>query len=450
MSRALAASAVALAVIAVNLMQACVYRPPASLDSPENVYAIIDSAPYVEATVREREVVVDDPGKLHVEHGRSCAEAREAASEDYIGMRITESIELPAGYTGTVYQNGYDLEYLSKDHHVVGLGSAIYNIHTLNNILFWDAGGVISDRNGDDSYRWCYAYTVVAWPEVTRAPGGAVRFFDRLDIAVTHADQHASLIYTDLGSGGVHRIKGVYQSPDVKPKAVLLAGFATSFTDDDHHVLQFGFDLGTPKIRNRKVKWRSDVAFKDNDTREFRSAEIVSVLGGQSVYLFQPQTVTRLPGTEGAGAVNNHLRLQARSPRSCGAALGTPALKREEFVVQTPPYTWAMPMLTGWDLAETCGDEHKRRIGAWIEDFSYQRLPGDSFGTLRYTVRSAFGDKDPFGFGDRLQVDVLGIKPVLQLIDGIIDQIGGDLVSTPPTNPLPPSRGGTGTGPLQF
>jgi hypothetical protein len=90
-----------------------------------------------------------------------------------------------------------------------------------------------------------------------------------------------------------------------------------------------------------------------------------------------------------------------------------------------------MPMLTGWDLREACNDKHKRRVGVWIESFSYARNAGNTSGTLRYTVLSAFGDKDPEPFFDRLQVDVLGIN----LLPGQAVINPGDL---PPLQPLDP------------
>jgi len=423
-----ASAVIAVAATGVNLLQACSYTPPASLDSPEAVYAIIDSAPYVNPTEQQRAVVFGAPGKLHVEHGRSCARANQAASATYIGMRITDNVLLPKGYTGTVYQNGHELQYEDGDHHVLGLGSAIYNVHQLGDILFWDAGGVISDHNGDDDYRWCYTYTVVAWP---KPPKGVVSpFLPRIDIEAVHADETAALIFTDVGSGAVDRIKGQYTSSGAKPKGVLLAGFAMSFTDDDHHLLQLGFDLGTPKLRGRKIRWRSDVVLKDNGTRPFRSAELVSILKGDSVEVFHPRNVVVEGGNEARGVVANDVRIRAAKSDTFCAAVGN-AFKRRQVVVQTPPYTWAMPMLTGWDLREACSDQHKRRIGAWIESFSYVREPGATSGTLRYTVASTFGDEDPGPFFDRLQVDVLGIKQIQPQID--FDP--GDLPPLQPSTP---------------
>jgi hypothetical protein len=430
--------AVVLATVAINLLQACSFSRSNGIETPEDVYAIIDAAPYVNPTEQVRRVVVNEPGKLHVEHGRSCAEATHAASETYIGMRITDNVRLPAGYTGTVYQNGYDLEYEDGDHEVVGLGSAVYNIHQLGDILFWDAGGVISDEDGDDAYRWCYAYTVVAWP---KGLGGlTVPTFNqpRLDIEAVHANKEAALIYTGASSGALARIRGKFKSEGKKPRTVLPAGFATTLDGEDHAVLQFGFDLGTPRVAGRTIRWRSDAVLKDDDTHGIRAAELVSILGGDSVRRFQPQSAVVLEGFGAPEVVTNDLRLKPKGPTDCGAVLGTPALKTRQFAVSVPPFAWAMPVLTGWDMNETCDDEHKRRIGAWIEDFSYVRMPGEPFGTLRYTVRSAFGDADPFGFVDRIQVDVLGID--------LIEPVLASESNPPPTFGAPagsaPARGG--------
>lgn len=403
--RLLASAVVALAAAGVNLLQACTYTPPVSLDSPANVYAIIDDAPYVNPTEQTRSVVVN--GKLHVAHGRSCARASHAASETYIGMRITDNILLPKGYTGTVYQNGWELQYEEDDHHVLGLGSTIYNVHQLGDILFWDAGGLISDHNGDDGYRWCYTYTVVAWPKPTST--AVSHLLPRIDAEAVQVNETSALIFTSAGAGSVQRIKGEHESSGRKPRAVTLAGFAASFTDDDHHLLQLGFDLGKPKLRGRKIRWRSDAVLKDNESRPFRTAEMVSILKGDSIELFHPSTVVVEGGNETRGTVSNDVRVKPAKAESFCAAVGN-SFKRRQVSVRTPPFTWATPMLTGWDLTVACNDQHVRRAGAWIESFSYARDADGVGGTLRYTVVSTLGDQSPDPMFDRMQVDVLGIN----------------------------------------
>ena len=86
------------------------------------------------------------------------------------------------------------------------------------------------------------------------------------------------------------------------------------------------------------------------------------------------------------------------------------------YAVPTPPFTWAIPMLTGWDIGTPCDDQHLRKAGVWIEDFHYEHVPGA--GILHYTVRTTYSDKDDYpGMWDRVQIDVLGINLLQPVLD---------------------------------
>ena len=95
--------------------------------------------------------------------------ADEAATEDYIAFRIQDAAAVPLAVAdaGTIILNGWDVEYTNGDHHVAGLGSVIFNVTETHSkeqfTLDWEAGGVLSDKNGDDGYKWCYRYTLVFW-----------------------------------------------------------------------------------------------------------------------------------------------------------------------------------------------------------------------------------------------------------------------------------------------
>ena len=402
------ATAVGCAVVALNLLQACGFTGP-SIQSPQDVYDTLDRSRYVDPTDGDRWTVVDD-AKLRVEHGWACAEAPSAASKEYIGLRVLGFTKLPKNFDGTVFLNGWHLEYQDGDHHVIGLGTSIFNIAQLNDTLVWNAGGVISDDNGDDAYRWCYDYTTVAWARPSTSPFGNLQQ-PHVDIQALTSDPQATLMYVDGGYlNGVGKIPSVYKSKGKAPRGVLLAGFGMSHLDDDHHVLQLGFDLGKPKIKRKKIKWTSDVVLKDDSQRDPRSAEIVSVLTGESVNVFHPASAWIEGGDGTPGVVANDLHLTARTDTS-NACLGSPAARTVEMAIVTPPYTWAIPMLTGWDIQDPCHDDHVAHVGAWIEDFHYVLAPGAANGTLYYTIKTNFGDEDDFpGMSDRVQVDVLGIN----------------------------------------
>jgi hypothetical protein len=79
-------------------------------------------------------------------------------------------------------------------------------------------------------------------------------------------------------------------------------------------------------------------------------------------------------------------------------------------VIENIPYTYAIPMLTGWELSfDTCaeGDRHVKEIGMWIDAIHYEKSPGTP-GTLRYTLSSTLNGGADVGH----KVTVLGLKPV--------------------------------------
>ena len=58
------------------------------------------------------------------------------------------------------------------------------------------------------------------------------------------------------------------------------------------------------------------------------------------------------------------------------------------------PFEYAVPMLTGWDIGYTAGDQHVKEIGVWIDSFAYEYTPGAPAGRLRYKVSSVLHDDD--------------------------------------------------------
>ena len=61
-------------------------------------------------------------------------------------------------------------------------------------------------------------------------------------------------------------------------------------------------------------------------------------------------------------------------------------IKHRHVVIDNIPFAYAIPMLTGWELAYQGSDQHVKQIGTWIDRFSYEWQPGLATGTLWYTV----------------------------------------------------------------
>lgn len=413
--QALALGVVAVAVLAINLLQACSFRGHGQvIQTPDDVYDALDSSVYVSPEESQRWSVIDDD-LFKVEHGYSCARANQAATTDHLGLRIIENVELAPSFDGTVFLNGWLLEYKGTDHHVVGLGTSIFNIVQLGNQLVWNAGGVIGDKGGEVGYRWCYSYTVLSWKRPASGPIVPI-FQEHVDIAAIVSDPHAKLMYVDgsqSASDTLHVFPASFKTTGKAPSGRLLAGFGNTFADTDHHILQLGFDMKLPKIKRKKIKWQSEMVFKDNSDRAYRGAEIVSVLQGDSVHMWHPANVTLQSGDGTPGVYANEVDLVPRSPSTCpGTAY--PSEKFTSYAITGVPYTWAIPMLTGWDIGDPCDDNHVKYASAQIEDWHYARNPGDVFGTLYYTVSTRFADQDHKpGMVDRVKVDVLGVDPIL-------------------------------------
>jgi hypothetical protein len=404
----------ALGATAIQLLQACSFVAPDDFKTAEGLYRILDTSPYADdATVTESRWPVIDAAKLKVHHGQTCASAPRAASEEYVGMRVYGTATLPnANWKGTVLLNGWYLEYQNGDHHLGGLGSVIFNVAQVGNELSWDAGGVLSDKNGDDAYVWCYHYTLLAWAKDMTRPGQVPK--ERVDMNAIHADASGKLAFVKgdrSSSGAKKRMAAKFTTVGPPPAAKLLAGFGAGFEDNDHHLLQFGFDLGKTRVRGQKIKWNTDVILHDNKTtREYYASHLATILTGESVHVWKPASVLMETGHPKApGFIDNDLKLEPYGP--VNVCLGGESSSTYTFKITGVPFTWAVPMLTGWQVGDFCNDEHVKKIGAWIEDFAWDRKPGESTGTLTYTVRTINQDKSPFApILDRMQVEVLGVN----------------------------------------
>jgi hypothetical protein len=424
-------------VVVMSLFAACSFQLPPGIDinTPEGIHAILNSAPYKNLTESQRATYVEVPGLLKVQHGLGCAQASEAASETYIGLRIRDMAVMPPGYnTGTVFLNGWRLEYQNDDHHVRGLGSVIFNItHNITQTqngtqheLHWEAGGVMSDDNGDDKYNWCYIYTLVFWYRNSSNRTGFWPEIDALPFQVDNNPAPLTFVHStggDAGNDTARRaLPGAVSLPSALPRAVLPRGFGLSWASDtDHHLLQAGFDLGTPDPSGNTISWTSTTLWKDNNTRrDYYGAELVSVLSGQGVQpLLQPATVLRWSGSLGRWLSQpNTVPLTPNNdpagfPSTCVGEGEGPETQQEQFSVQNVPFDYALPVLGGWQLEYPCTDHHVKKIGVWLKGFSYVKAPGAATGTLLYTIESTLTDHAIRGIhiGEaRYKISILGLN----------------------------------------
>lgn len=397
----LPAGVVAFVALALAVIQACSFESPKALKTPKSLYAVLNAAPFADpVTISGERWRVIDSSQLKVDHGFTCARASHAASREYIGVRVADMAPLPNGWEGTVLLNGWYLEYGNEDHHVLGLGSVIFNIARNSDALLWEAGGVLSDHNADDEYGWCYRYTVVSW---AKGP-------QRVDMSAIHADATGKLVFVDRRvRSRYNRAKQASFRAPVPPRARLLTGFAATFDDDDdHHLLQFGYDLGEGKVSSNRIGWESRVILKDDSHRRYGVGHLATVVTGSSVSVWKPEKVAIDEAPPGTPERLNDLQLTPRDDSN--VCLSGPSSALYHFRVDDVPFQYGVPMLTGWDVGLHCSDEHVKKVGAWIDNWSWHREPGAATGTLRYSVRTILEDKEPdTPLADGMQIEILGI-----------------------------------------
>ena len=355
-----------------------------------------------------RRIILEGDG-IQVTHGENC----DAAEGDPIA--IEESFDLPDFATqATVFLNGWSLEYLEGDHHVWGAATRITNSRVQGRTLKWKAYGFLLDDGQDDSYKWCYYYTVVAWDsQLIRCTA------DHNDIENTVASTRTSKLPIVSSSSYSH--KG---GPFLRRSSVVLPrGFVFHLAINDHHLLHIAYSLmhsensitrrkhygdlpqpdlndATDKVGSGFTTWDTNAILQDNTYRDFVFYHLSSTLGGSGVSVVQPP-FTILP-----------TRVEAN--------IGSPTRGEttQEVGIEGVPFDFAVPMLTGWDLRYDFDDEHVKKMGVWLNDIEYEKPKTDEGGTLHYKITSALhdSDKDPnYSFNHNVHILGFSSRPLVVL-----------------------------------
>ena len=81
-------------------------------------------------------------------------------------IKVQQSVPIPDyADRATVFLNGWKLNYLGGDQHVLGLGAVLAKINPdlRNRTLSWNAVGLLRDDDFEEGYEFTYYYTVIAW-----------------------------------------------------------------------------------------------------------------------------------------------------------------------------------------------------------------------------------------------------------------------------------------------
>ena len=353
-------------------------------------------------------------------------------------LRIEQSVDLPPyANQATVFLNGWQAIYDDpKDHHLYDIAVILSRIRVVpGQTLQWSATGDLADKHREAPFTLTYRFVIIAWNDVsvramvdhndadhfcrTGEPHGGDNFFEGENTGAADAMTTALSSFPSF-----LRNPGFATGRQV---AVLPRGFVFSVSKmnggggDDHHLLQLAYNLESvaPFVRDQNyhkgsamlnplaeaatgvvngefVSWKTSVIIKDNSRRhDYAFAEFVSAMGGPDVEILQPEFAVLPREDVDANIVGG------------GPLAG---LKTADVVVSKLPYTYAVPILTGWDIGYTPpgeGNQHVKEFGVFIDQIKY------ASGTLSYTVSSILRDKDDFPENYfRHKATILGLKPI--------------------------------------
>jgi len=382
-------------------------------------------------------VIFETVGQIKVVHGFG----RVSHPNLYL-VKVEQHVSLPAYATrATVFLNGWQLAYAPPDHEVMAVGALITKIKhdPRARTLTWTAAGMLRDADLAAAETFTYHYTVIAWNDTA------------LNLSVDHGSADTfcnpdtdlpdkSFLALNNGSTALSAFSVFAHAPALppsKPVAILPRGFGFAWYDGDHNFLQLGYNLdyseifaergkvynnngnhvhkvgdliGIPaplpgtgsRVDSGFVSWNTFALFKDDAFRkDYLFSEMVSTLGGTDVGLIQPPfaVLPRKPGEKATYWTPSY---------PCGVTT-------EDRVIENVPYEYAIPILTGWDLAYETDDQHVKELGISIDDWDWIYTAGSPGGTLHYRLSSTLRDKDAKPrHCARHKVAVVGIRAVPQ------------------------------------
>src|SRR5215471_1922260 len=153
-----------LSVLMTTLLSACggVINPNYVLP---NICREFDDTPLTPLSAQppnDPKLIFETPAAIKVIHG--SGRARLDSGKRII--KVEQSVSIPTyANQATVFLNGWHLEYLAFDQHVLALGALITKIKLdrRNSTLTWTAAGVIRDDDFKEGYILTYHFTVIAW-----------------------------------------------------------------------------------------------------------------------------------------------------------------------------------------------------------------------------------------------------------------------------------------------
>lgn len=356
-------------------------------------------------TKRHRSLIYETPGVIKLIHGNACGKMRPSNKENTI--ELTGEYQLPQyASEATIILNGFKLRFLDSEHHVRGLSAAIRHVTRDQQTLKWSTIGFISDKKQDAPFEFCYYYTLIAWngqyldAHASKKDDTVHNYnlFDKTTTALSilpnyyHLNKNQALSFVHIPRG--------FSLLFANQTKIFPACFDCPV---DHHISQIAFSsskaeafidprklygsLPDPMLPSSEpyygmgyLSWLDYAILKDDSLRrDYWADEWYSIIYGQSAKVIEPP-FDILPVTK-----KRNLNIACTDEE--------PGMQVDNVIINHIPYDIAIPMLFGWQLNFSCGDEHIKEVGIWIDKIRYEQEDASS-GKLHYKVFSILRNND--------------------------------------------------------
>ncbi len=393
--------------IALFLLAACATpsRNVQPVAAPES--AKLTTSPFEQLAFRSTgKTVYEDEGKFILIEDSKCVrhEGGESAAT------ILQWLELP-GYVnqGTVVLNGWDLRYLQGDREVNSVRADITHSKLVRNansvFLVFEAEGKLEDQGRRDAFEFCVFYSGFGYDSAWLDAAVEGDYSGIEAVSVQSQKQGPVTTLENIGN------KGMLKTHD--GVAILPRGFDFRFENAfecewrwmpcklsdriDYPLLQMAYNLsqtGTSPNLDGSPFWVTQTLFKSNEARTQHVKTRAALIRGRSVKV----RADFLP-----------LNPRSNEPGFC-RKITDGVVRTQKYRITDLPYDYALPMLTGWDLAFECEQQNVQRAGVWIHDIRFD--PASS--SMEYKVSSILRDKDSIpSFHTTHRVSILGFNRIV-------------------------------------
>jgi hypothetical protein len=358
-------------------------------------------------------VVADTPA-IKIFERSACAMSQPDQSSRHGAIRIENTYEVPPPLDqATVVLNGWDLQFVDPnvDHGIASVVAAIESValeqrqEPAGPVLHWDVVGALGDESAREPYSLCWNYLLIAWDDRQIDATASESFYiPNLCQGGRWSDDPTNGT-SGAGLGRPHWLIG-WPLRFPASIAMLPRGFAFYRYNFPIKQAAFGTGQGVP-MTEYKVGYVGDdgkvtvlgstAAFVDSYIATY------SVLGDLGTYFGMGTIGGAIAGTgvfpiEPPPSDADRLLVSSADNPTAGAT--------QHRTIEQVPFTYAVPLLTGWKLSYADNDWHNvSRIGIGITGVQYE-MP--RLGTLSYDLTFHLYDVHRIGAEASANVSVLG------------------------------------------